>query len=134
MCIEILLYYVNLMQREEKRSEPIAGELQMFKAQFFRALAHPTRIRMLEILVRGGRTVQELRDDLELDQPIVSQQLAVLRHQGIVSAQKQGLSVRYTLRDPLVGSLLDVARRIFYNRLDTSTGLLRELRRESRRR
>jgi ArsR family transcriptional regulator len=122
------------MQREEKRSEPIAGELQMFKAQFFRALAHPTRIRMLEILVRGGRTVQELRDDLELDQPIVSQQLAVLRHQGIVSAQKQGLSVRYTLRDPLVGSLLDVARRIFYNRLDTSTGLLRELRRESRRR
>jgi DNA-binding transcriptional ArsR family regulator len=134
MCIEILLYYVNLMQRDEKRSEPIAGELQMFKAQFFRALAHPTRIRMLEILVRGGRTVQELRDDLELDQPIVSQQLAVLRHQGIVSAQKQGLSVRYTLRDPLVGSLLDVARRIFYNRLDTSTGLLRELRRESRRR
>jgi ArsR family transcriptional regulator len=122
------------MQREDKRSEPIAGELQMFKAQFFRALAHPTRIRMLEILVRGGRTVQELRDDLELDQPIVSQQLAVLRHQGIVSAQKQGLSVRYTLRDPLVGSLLDVARRIFYNRLDTSTGLLRELRRESRRR
>ena len=121
-------------QKRERRSEPVAtGELQMFKAQFFRALAHPTRIRVLEILVRGSRTVQELQEELALDQPIVSQQLAVLRHQGIVSAQKEGSSVRYALRDPLVGALLDVARRIVDNRLDNSTGLLRELRRESRR-
>ena len=111
----------------------IAGELQTFKAQFFRALAHPTRIRMLEILVRGGRTVQELQEALTLDQPIVSQQLAVLRNQGIVSAQKEGLSVRYTLRDPLVGELLDVARRIFNNHLVNTRGLLRELQREGRR-
>jgi DNA-binding transcriptional ArsR family regulator len=111
----------------------IAGELQTFKAQFFRALAHPTRIRMLEILVRGGRTVQELQEALTLDQPIVSQQLAVLRNQGIVSTQKEGLSVRYTLRDPLVGELLDLARRIFNNHLVNTRGLLRELRREGRR-
>jgi ArsR family transcriptional regulator len=118
----------------QARSEPGAvGELQMFKAQFFRALAHPTRIRMLEILVRGGRTVQELQEQLALNQPIVSQQLAVLRHQGIVSTQKEGLSVRYALRDPLVGTLLDVARRIFDNRLGNSSGMLRQLRRESRR-
>jgi DNA-binding transcriptional ArsR family regulator len=121
-------------QKRATRSEPAAaGELQMFKAQFFRALAHPARIRMLEILVRGGRTVQELQEQLALDQPVVSQQLAVLRHQGIVSTQKEGLSVRYTLRDPLVGALLDVARRIFDNRLGDSSGMLRELRRESRR-
>jgi DNA-binding transcriptional ArsR family regulator len=56
-----------------------------------------------------------------------------LRHQGIVSAQKEGSSVRYALRDPLVGSLLDVARQIFNNRLGDSQGLLRELRREGRR-
>src|SRR5438034_7688203 len=121
-------------KRGGRTGEPmITGELQTFKAQFFRALAHPTRIRMLEILVRGGRTVQELQEALTLDQPIVSQQLAVLRNQNIVSAQKEGLSVRYTLRDPLVGELLDVARRIFDNRLGDSTGLLRELRRETRR-
>ena len=84
-------------------------------------------------LVRGGRTVQELQQALTLDQPIVSQQLAVLRNQGIVSAQKEGSSVRYTLRDPLVGELLDLARRIFNNRLADTRGLLRELRRESRR-
>jgi DNA-binding transcriptional ArsR family regulator len=121
-------------RKREGRGELVAaGELQMFKAQFFRALAHPARIRMLEILVRGGRTVQELQEQLALDQPVVSQQLAVLRHQGIVSTQKEGLSVRYTLRDPLVGALLDVARRIFDNRLGDSSGMLRELRRESRR-
>ena len=121
-------------QRGRREREPIvAGELQMFKAQFFRALAHPTRIRMLEILMRGGRTVQELQEALALGQPIVSQQLAVLRNQGIVAAHKQGLSVRYTLRDPLVGTLLDVARRIFNNHFDNTRGLLRELHRERRR-
>jgi len=123
-----------MAQKRERYRDPVAaGELQMFKAQFFRALAHPTRIRILEILVRGGRTVQELQETLALDQPIVSQQLAVLRNQGVVSAQKEGVSVRYALRDPLVGDLLRVARSIFDNRLGTSTGLLRELRRESRR-
>ena len=108
-------------------------ELQTFKATYFRALAHPVRIHILEILVRGGRTVQELQEALGLDQPIVSQQLAVLRNQGIVTAQKEGLSVRYALRDPLVGDLLDVARRIFSNHLVSTRGLLRELQRERRR-
>src|SRR5436190_19967348 len=122
-----------LQKRAKAGGRMVAGELQTFKARFFRALAHPIRIRMLEILVRGGRTVQELQEALALDQPIVSQQLAVLRNQSIVSAQKEGLSVRYALRDPLVGELLDVARRIFDNRLANTRGLLRELRREGRR-
>ena len=109
------------------------SQLQTFKAQFFRALAHPIRIKILEILVRGGRTVQELQEALTLDQPIVSQQLAVLRNQNIVAAQKEGLSVRYTLRDPLLGELLEVARRIFNNHLVNTRGMLRELQRETRR-
>jgi DNA-binding transcriptional ArsR family regulator len=108
-------------------------QLQTFKAQFFRALAHPIRIKILEILVRGGRTVHELQEVLTLDQPIVSQQLAVLRNQKIVTAQKEGLSVRYTLRDPLIAELLEVARRIFNNHLVTTRGMLRELQREARR-
>ena len=108
------------------------GELQTFKAQFFRALAHPVRIRLVEVLRQGGRTVQELQDTLSLDQPIVSQQLAVLRNQGIVTAEKLGPSVRYSLRDPLVGDLLDVARQIFRNRLARTRGLLRQLQREGR--
>jgi DNA-binding transcriptional ArsR family regulator len=109
-----------------------SGELQAFKARFFKALAHPTRIRILEILVRGGRTVYELQEALGLDQPSVSQQLAVLRNQGVVNAEKEGLAVRYTLRDPLIGELLDVARRIFNNHLVSTRGLLLQLQKESR--
>jgi DNA-binding transcriptional ArsR family regulator len=125
---------VTAATRRRRPGAPASvGELQTFKAQFFRALAHPVRIRILEILVRGGRTVQELQDALSLDQPIVSQQLAVLRNQNIVAAQKEGSSVRYTLQDALVGDLLDVARRIFNNRLVSTRGLLRELQREARR-
>jgi DNA-binding transcriptional ArsR family regulator len=125
-----------MLRKRKKKSDAapaVVGELQKFKARFFRALAHPTRIRILEILMRGGRTVQELQTVLMLDQPIVSQQLAVLRNQDIVRGQKDGLSVRYTLRDPLVAELLDVARRIFDNHFDNTQGLLRELRRQSRR-
>ena len=120
-------------KRDKARAAAAAGELQAFKAQFFRALAHPVRIRLLEVLVRGARSVQDLQAALALDQPIVSQQLAVLRHQGIVSRQQAGSTVRYAVRDPLVGELLDVARRIFDNRLTSTGGLLRELRREVRR-
>jgi DNA-binding transcriptional ArsR family regulator len=109
------------------------GELQIFKAQFFRALGHPIRIKILEILIRRGHTVQELQDVLRLDQPVVSQQLAVLRNRNIVSAQKDGPSVAYTLRDPQIAELLLVARQIFNNHLVSTRGLLRELQRETRR-
>ena len=110
-----------------------ATALQTFKAQFFRALSHPVRIKILELLVRHERTVQDLQEALGLEQPVVSQQLAILRNQGIVTSQKQGVSVRYALRDPAIGELLDVARRIFNNHLVTTQGMLRELQREARR-
>lgn len=110
------------------------GALQSFKAEFFKALAHPIRIRILELLVRGERGVQELQEALGLDQPTVSQQLAVLRAKNIVDARKQGAAVRYTVRDPAVGELLDVARRIFDRHLIGTQVMLRELRREGRRR
>jgi DNA-binding transcriptional ArsR family regulator len=122
-----------MIQRSQSAVEPASGELQNFKARFFKALAHPTRIRILEILVRGSRTVSELQEALNLDQPLVSQQLAVLRNHGIVTAEKEGLTVRYAVRDSLTGELLDVARRIFNNHFVSTQGLHRELRRESRR-
>lgn len=106
----------------------------MFKAGFFRALAHPVRIRILELLVRGDRTVQELQEALRLDQPVVSQQLAVLRSNNIVSSRKEGVSVRYAVRDRLVGELLDTARQIFNNHLVGTRDLLRQLEREERQR
>jgi len=116
-----------------ERSAPAVG-LQTFKAEFFKALAHPIRIRILEILVGGGRSVHELQEALGLDQPTVSQQLAVLRAKNIVEARKTGTAVRYTVRDAALRGLLEVARRIFDNHLIGSQTMLRDLRREARHR
>jgi DNA-binding transcriptional ArsR family regulator len=124
----------RMPSRRRPQTDAAAGELQTFKAQFFRALAHPARIRILERLARGPHTVQQLQEAMSLDQPIVSQHLAVLRSRGIVAAQKEGASVRYELRDPLVSDLLAIARRIFDHQFASTTGLLRQLRREARRR
>jgi len=110
------------------------SELQIFKAEFFKALAHPLRIRILEVLLSGQRSVQELQSELALEQPVVSQQLAVLRAKNIVGARKEGTLVRYAVRDPQLGELLAVARRIFNAHLIGTQSLLRELQRESRRR
>jgi len=97
-----------------------------------RALAHPVRIRILELLVTGERSVQELQAALGVDQPVVSQQLAVLRSTNIVAGRKEGVTVRYSVRDPLVADLLRIARRIFNNHLVGTQDLLRQLQREHR--
>ena len=115
-------------------ADPSTDDLRVFKAGFFRALAHPVRIRILELLVKGDRTVQELQEALRLEQPVVSQQLAVLRSNNIVSGRKEGVSVRYAVRDPLIGALLDTARQIFNNLLVGTRDLLRQLEREDRQR
>ena len=111
----------------------MSSPLQAFKAEFFRALAHPIRIRILEVLAEGEHSVHELQEALDLEQPIVSQQLAVLRAKNIVSPRKLGTTVRYALSDPLITRLLAIARQIFDNHLVDSQAMLKELRREGRR-
>lgn len=108
------------------------SDLQTFKAEFFRALAHPLRIRILECLGTKERSVQELQRLLDLDQPVVSQQLAVLRGKGIVVARKLGTTVRYAVRDPLITQLLNTAREVFNHQFIGTQGMLRELRKEVR--
>jgi len=110
----------------------MAEPLHEFKAEFFKALAHPTRIRILERLRDGEGTVGELQRALGLDQSVVSQQLAVLRRQGIVEAEKQGATVHYRVRDEGLFQLLDVARQMFDRRLTLTQALLRQLRAEDR--
>jgi ArsR family transcriptional regulator len=107
-------------------------ELQGLKAEFFKALGHPTRVRILEILRHGARSVNDLGASLDLDQSSVSQHLAVLRAKNVVQARKEGTTVRYTVRDAAVGDLLDVARRIFSRHLEGTQTMLRELQREQR--
>lgn len=107
-------------------------QTQVFKAAFFRALAHPVRVRILEVLGTGERSVQELQQALGLEQPLVSQPLAILRAKNIVSSRKLGTTVRYALSDPLVTQLLVVAREIFNNHLVDTRAMLRQLQREAR--
>ena len=107
--------------------KPSAG-LQTLKAEFFGALAHPVRIRLLEALVDAGETsVQDLQRRLGVDQPIVSQQLAKLRVSGIVTSRKLGSSTLYEVADPMIGDLLRVAKQILNRHLVGVKSLLREL-------
>jgi DNA-binding transcriptional ArsR family regulator len=110
----------------------MASELHRFKADFFKALTHPVRIQLLEILRDGEHSVQELQAALRLDQPTISQQLSILRAKHVVASRKEGTTVRYTVRDARVGALLDVARSIFNSQLSGTQTMLRELRRETR--
>ena len=111
---------------------PHSAELQTLKAEFFRALAHPTRIRLLEVLVvTPERSVQDLQRTLGIDQPIVSQQLARLRASGIVTASKRGAATRYSVTDPQLKDLMAIAKAILNRRLVGVRSLLRELNRDA---
>lgn len=93
------------------------AELGRFKAEFFKALAHPLRIAVLDALRHGELGVNELCNLLQVEQSTLSQQLAVLRGRSIVIGRKEGLNVYYSVRDHAVFRLLDVAKEIFNNQL-----------------
>lgn len=95
-----------------------------FKADFFKALAHPLRIRILELLADGDKNVNEMQTLLGSEGSAVSQQLAVLRGKNIVQGTKDGNKVTYSLRDPMILELLRVARQIFNNHLVNTITML----------
>ncbi len=101
--------------------------LQQFKADFFKALAHPLRIRILELLVDGKKNVNEIQSCLEKEGSAVSQQLSVLRGKNIVYGTKEGKKVYYSLSDPMIGELLGVAKDIFNNHLINTITRLEEM-------
>lgn len=102
-------------------------ELSNFTAEFFKALSHPLRIRILNALRGGEVGVNELSGRLEVEQATLSQQLAVLRKSNIVSGRKEGQNVYYSARDTEIFRMLDVARRIFNNQLIDIRDLLAQL-------
>jgi DNA-binding transcriptional ArsR family regulator len=86
--------------------------LYRMKAEFFKTLAHPTRIRVLELLSMRDYAVSEMLPEVGVEPANLSQQLAILRRVGLVAAQREGLSVSYTLTSPRIAELLAVARAI----------------------
>lgn len=105
--------------------------LHRLKAGLFKALGHPLRLRMLELLRDGEMSVRDLLRELEVEPSTASQQLGILRAQGVVESWRSGGAVRYRIRDPLIGDLLDVGRRVFAKQLDDMQHLLEADRRET---
>lgn len=103
------------------------NDMHRFKADFFKALAHPLRIRILELLDEGTKSVNEIQSCLNSEGSAVSQQLSILRAKNIVVGIKDGKRVLYSLRDPLITKLLSVAREIFNNHLIDTISMLEEL-------
>jgi len=119
------------MQTTTRRRSDEAVALREFKAAFFRAMAHPQRIHILELLRGGPLTVSQLQEATGSAGSSTSQHLAVLRSANIVAAERQGTSVRYRVPDPELFELLDVARRIFNIHLANTIGVLRLVEEES---
>jgi len=101
--------------------------LRQFKAEIFQALAHPTRIAILDLLREGEMPVNAFAEQLNLEQANLSQHLAVLRAKQIVNTRKAGNQVFYTVRDPLIWKMLDLMRRYFQKQVGESMAMLEEL-------
>ena len=95
-----------------------------FKTELFKTMGHPTRLRILELLRTGEKTVGELQQSLDIDSSTVSQQLSAMRTRQLVDARKQGTSVYYTVRDPLIFKIMDIAREIFQNQVVNMQSML----------
>jgi ArsR family transcriptional regulator len=101
--------------------------LRKFKAEFFKALAHPGRIQIIECLRTGEKTVGDIQSLLTDEPASASQHLALLRAKGIVEGRRSGTSVYYRVRDPKIFDLLDVARAIFNAQLSDAQDMLSQL-------
>lgn len=106
----------------------VSRPLYQLKAEFFKTLGHPARIRVLELLSRREHAVAEMLPEVGIEAANLSQQLAVLRRAGLVVTRKEGSNVYYSLTSPQVAELLAVARSILTGVLSGQIELLEDLR------
>jgi DNA-binding transcriptional ArsR family regulator len=105
-------------------------ELRLFKAEFFKALAHPTRIAIVEMIREGELSAGALIERLGLEQANASQHLAVMRTKQIVISRKAGNQVFYSVRDPRIIEVLDIMRSYFYSQLTQDQIMLKQIKRQ----
>ena len=99
-------------------------DIPRLKAEFFKALGHPLRIRVLELLAEDERSVSSLAETMAVEQPALSQQLGILRRAGFVTARRDGVNVIYALADPRIADLLSLSRQMLLDMVsDTRDGL-----------
>ena len=102
----------------------VNASLDNFRADFFRVLAHPLRIRILRLLRSGEKSVSQLQTELGTESSRVSQHLQALRANYLLSSRRQGTAVFYAIRDPEIFVILDAARNIFERSVSDSRGTL----------
>src|SRR5438128_12505394 len=107
----------NAANAAPSAADPSSQPISEVKAELFKALAHPARIRVLEVLSAGERSVGEMQPLVGVEPSHLSQQLAVLRRAGLVTSRKEGSSVIYGVKDELAVELLQVAKRLLVNSL-----------------
>ena len=117
----------NRVIRLEEQGRRMRQQLSEFKADFFKALAHPLRISILDALRDGELTVNEISQRFEVEQANASQQLAVLRNRNIVVTRKEGANVYYSVSDKSIFKLLDAAKEIFNHHLVGVRSMLEEI-------
>jgi DNA-binding transcriptional ArsR family regulator len=114
--------------RDASDHDPLQdAPIYQLKADFFRLLGHPARVRILELLRDGERTVGELQHALGLDSSGTSQHLGAMRRQRVLDARRQGTSVYYRVRDPRIFQLLATAREILSAGLEETREILQAL-------
>lgn len=106
--------------------------LYQLKAEFFKTLGHPARIRILELLAQRSRSVGELQAEVGLEGSHMSQQLAVLRKAGVVTAHKHGNQVIYSMASADLAELLAVARTVLTGLLSDQVSMLKDLKASAR--
>jgi DNA-binding transcriptional ArsR family regulator len=111
---------------------PGTAPLYQLKAEFFKTLGHPVRIRVLELLSVREHAVSEILPEVDVEPANLSQQLAVLRRARLVVTRREGSAVHYALASPEVAELLRVARGILTGLLTGQAQLLEELRASGR--
>lgn len=95
-------------------------DIPRLKAEFFKALGHPLRIRILELLADRERSVAELLAEVGAEQSHLSQQLGILRRAGFVISRREGASVIYSVADERISELLAVSRQMLIDMLTAS--------------
>ena len=113
----------RIITTPDGRAQPI----HRVKAEFFRVLGHPVRVRILELLRDGERSVGDLQGALEIDSSGTSQHLGALRKQGLLEARRDGNNVYYRVKDPRTFQLLEIARQILTGHFEESQTILGEL-------
>ena len=124
MCISKSFIELVHLRRAGRR---MRQQLSEFKADFFKALAHPLRISILDALRDGELTVNEISQRFDVEQANASQQLAVLRNRNIVVTRKEGANVYYSVSDKSIFKLLDAAKEIFNHHLVGVRSMLEEI-------